>query len=263
MDKLPKSYIFGWVAAIVLAFGPLFFDQTRQYAPLFVPAILSIIIPIVIDQYNAFSHQEKLKMEILAESHRLRESVARECQLAITNAQAVTKFTLSAAHNYVCQNAIRAKRVFNTRLTDHSSEENNSQYMGARNLQDQGFAAAIRQGAEYHLVYDRTQEPGVSNFRAQIVDSPDKARAGIIQATPVDSRGMPLIQFIVLEYENEQECLVGYGLGKDVATAQDIYLIRSTPLCNYLRYVHDHYVRLYEPKQQQPKQPQPNLTQSA
>ena len=260
MDKLPKSYILGWIAAVILAFGPLFVDRSMQYAPLLVPAILSIIIPIVIDQYNAFIHQEKLKKEILDEGERLRESVARECQLAITNAQAVTKFTLSAAHNYVCQNAIRAKRVFNTRLTDHSSEENNSQYMGARNLQDQGFADAIREGAEYHLVYDRTQEPGVSNFRQRIVESPDN---GIIQATPVDSRGMPLIQFIVLEYENEQECLVGYGLGKDVATAQDIFLIRSTPLCNYLRYVHDHYLRLYEPKLQPQPQPQRNQTQSA
>ena len=127
--KLPISYVLSWIAAVALAFGPLLFDVTRPYALFLIPAILAVVVPIITDQYNSFEHQEKLKKDILQETRALRDELTHECQLAITNAQIVTRFTLYDAHHYVCQNAVRAIRVFNTRLAEHSSEAGNSQYM--------------------------------------------------------------------------------------------------------------------------------------
>lgn len=168
----------------------------------------------------------------------------REFHLAITGSQVITKFTVAEAHHYVSQNAVRAIRVFNTRLADFSSETISPQYMTARNLQDEGFLEAIKRGTEYHLVYDQSQNDNVLAFLEQIYNYKFLGEAGLVHVHPVRAYGMPLIQFIILEYNAYQECLIGYGLGREIATARDIYLIRSDMLCAYLRHVHDNYIAM-------------------
>ena len=115
-------------------------------------------------------------------------------------------------------------------------------------MQDDGFLKAIHNGSEYNLVYDISQELSVKEFLGRITTGFGSRQIGIVHAKSVDARSMPLIQFIILEYEWYKEFLLGYGLGPEIATTHEIYLVRSAPLCEYLRHVHDNFIRLLAPK---------------
>jgi hypothetical protein len=248
-DKLPKSYLVAWFAALVVTFAPMLYSPQRNEYLNFLPGIVSIIILIIIDQYNSAEQRAKFADHMISEYEGMRSQVFSECQRAITGAQVVSTFSLLEAHHYVAANAARAKRIFNTRLGDSGSESKNVGYMAARNRQDEGFMAAIQKGYEYNLVFDVTHQASVKEFLDRVEKQHGAKHAGgIVRTSPVDSRGTPLLQFIVLEYQEVKECLVGYGLGGDITATPDIYLIRNDALCDYLRRVHESYIRMLSPK---------------
>jgi hypothetical protein len=246
-EKLPRSYLFTWIMTVAFTFVPLLNGTHREEYLNFLPGLLSIIFLVIIDQYNSSDQRAKFTVQMLAEFRGLHEAVLLECQRAILDSRMVSTFSLMDAQHYVAANAIRAKRIHNTRLGDSEIEAKNPGYMTARNLQDDGFIKAVQRGHEYNLVYDVTHEENVSEFLKRVDKQHGSRHAGLVRISPVDARGMPLLQFMVLEYQDHKECLIGYGLGGEI-TSSDIYLIRSAILCDYLQRVYESYARMLAPK---------------
>ena len=248
MAKPPKLYLYGWTATVGLAFVPLLYSKSSAQYLEFLPAIMAIIIPMLIEQYSNLDHRARFQDDILNNYDILRADILKECQRAITGAQVVTVFSVLDAHKYVASNAVHAKRIFNTRLANSNFEHVSPQYMEARDLQDDGFIAAIANGSEYNLIYDVSQEHDVKRFLDRVPRSSRNKQVGIVHASRVDARGMPLMQFIILEYESYKECLLGYGMGDEIVTTHEIYLIRSLALCSYLRHVHENFIHMLSVK---------------
>ncbi|MGD0850665.1 hypothetical protein, partial [Bradyrhizobium sp.] len=94
VDRLPKSYLAGWIVAVILAFGPLFLDSHRDQYAIFLPGILSIITLVILDQWNSAEQRSKLTSQLMTEFSAMRQEIFSECQRGITGAQVVSTFSL-------------------------------------------------------------------------------------------------------------------------------------------------------------------------
>lgn len=238
---LPKAYYLNWFFSIALALAPLLFVKNRdEYLPFLLP-LIGLMYLSIYEHATGFAHQEKMRNEMVVQQEAMRAEITQKTLSAILSAQVVTEFGLQEAHDYVALSALRAKRIYNTRLARRERESISEGYMAARNKQDDGFKAAIKRGTEYHLVYDTSYADEVAQFCTE-VKGPG---AGILGLCPIDAKAAPMVQFVLLEYTGGvSECLVGYGLGDEITSDQAIYLIRSNPLCSYLKHVHQMYYRL-------------------
>jgi hypothetical protein len=226
MTNRRRIYFAAWIVSVLVAIAPLSFSANRQQYLEFLMPILAILALIIVDNMTSMADREELKTTIERFGHD-----------AVANSQVVITLRMRDALAYVAANAARATRIYNTRLARRQSEITGAAYMNARNGQDEGFKRAIREGAEYHLVYDRTQSVDVHRF----LEETARGR-GIVHHCEVETSGHPFVQFIVLEYdEGVKECLVGYGLGDDITTYPNIYLVRNQELCEYLKYLHGAY----------------------
>lgn len=75
MERLPISYLVTWVGAIALAFVPLFLEgNDRHYSLILIGAILAVLLPMIVDQYNGVARSEKLQKELMEETQKSYET---------------------------------------------------------------------------------------------------------------------------------------------------------------------------------------------
>jgi hypothetical protein len=278
-DKL--IYWITWAGVIVLALIPFLWSHgDAKYIDL-LPPMGAIILALMVDHWNDANERSNLRKELIGRLDtlqgdatksfsglhgditlavkQLHDEVAANCNRAITRSNGVTVFSMQDAHHYVALNARRALTIYNTRLARRDYEARAAGYWEMRDRQDRGIKDAVISGLIYHLVYDLSQEDDITQFISQMMAEP---HAGIINHYPVNVQGIPLLQFIVLKYTDYSECLLGYGAGDEIANAEDIFLIRSDAVCDYLIQVFNVYRRLMAPTIPD-RPPEPSTLQQA
>ncbi len=264
-EKLPRGYLIVWALGGVLVVIPLLVSvylhpgELEQQLLFFCP-IFGFLLTFAADQRNLLRQQTQWRQQMLRQVRNLgqgnatlgehlaelEETVGRQCARAILNAAVIIPYSVRDAHHHVATNAKRALQIHNTRLAPHVDEAGVVGYMQARNMQDQGFKDAVVAGTVYHLIYDVSQRENVDRFISEVRGI---AHQGEVHVHAVDAQNLPLVQFIVLNYGNDNvECLLGYGVGDEIGSTEQIFLIRSVPLCTYLVRVFGVYRRLLTAK---------------
>lgn len=152
--------------------------------------------------------------------------------------------TSAAAMEYLIENVARATHVYNTRLSIKRVEDSDPENLRLVARFDAAVWKAVQRGMEYSWL--------VSTEYAQIAKDLEARRKAYAQTHRsvgvycywiLKESEVPFFHFVVLQYSDHRELLLGWALASTHSFGERVFLLRDDRLVDYFRGLFDTYSR--------------------
>jgi hypothetical protein len=192
-------------------------------------ATLTILAPLatilIVDRLATRREVYDLRQETLTN---IREAGA-------TSGQVITLSSGDAWVRYVERNAVGAKAVYNTRLSDFRGL-----YDTYHDRVDDILVKAIQSGTEYNFICSEFRRDSLDVLKKRLIDRNTTlgGSAGKVRAYVLQTGGRPLLQMKIFDYHGGySEAMIGFVALSARDASQPIFLVRNPGLVEYLRHV--------------------------
>jgi hypothetical protein len=225
-----RLYLIGTVVSLIAAIAanlltPGTLTTNSATFAIFVP--LAVIL--VVDRLTAQRDALNLRDEILAD---IRDSGTGSGQL-------ISLGSGDAWVKYIERNAVRAKAIFNTRLSGFEGL-----FDTYHHRIDDAILKAVQSGTDYNFICAESRRQSLVLLRQHLPEPNLRkaSRAGRVRAYSFNAESMPLLQMKIFDYKNDSsEAMLGFLATSAHAVSQPIFLVRDPVLVEYLRHVFNSY----------------------
>lgn len=137
-----------------------------------------------------------------------------------------------------------ATSIWNTRISDHSSVFGIRFRSGLIDDHDGAILTAMKAGAEYRLVVEKSRRDDLNDFLKICTDlSPKKGFGGGIIYN-VEFGFTPVTQMLIFEtHDGNSEALLGWGMGNEADVDSKVLLFRDKMVVDFYKNIFNQYTK--------------------
>lgn len=140
------------------------------------------------------------------------------------------------AFNYLIANVSTAKEILNTRLSARDPLSTDAGVAEEQKKMDKCIRKALRQGTHYSLLVSEAYSSSIDELKEYCKK---KKCLGQFRGRAIVLKKIPIINFILLIYEDHSEVLFGWAISHNYDHSKPVMLIRDTRITDFFSSYHD------------------------